>query len=120
MANPNIVSVTTINGKTNATQLTSTLANILDNSAGSGQVYKVNSIIAANTSSSLTIGVDVAYLDSDDNAYYVIKNLDVPPDASLIALDKNTQLYVEENRTLQAKASTTAVIDLIVSYEVIS
>ena len=120
MANPNIVSVTTINGKTDAAQLTTSLANVLDNSAGSGQVYKVNSIIAANTSSSLTVGVDVAYLDSADTAYYVIKNLDVPPDASLIALDKNTQLYIEENRTLQAKASTGSTVDLIISYEVIS
>jgi hypothetical protein len=120
MANPNIVSVTTINGKTDATQLTTSLTNILDNSAGSSEVYKVNSIIAANTSSSITVGVDVAFLDSDNTAYYVIKNLDIPPDASLIALDKNTQLYIEENRTLQAKASSGALIDLVISYEVIS
>ena len=47
-------------------------------------------------------------------------SLALPEDGKLIALDKNTQLYIEENRTLQAKASTGATIDLIVSYEVIS
>lgn len=120
MANPNIINVTSITGKTQATQLGTSLTNVLDNTTGSGEVYKVNTIIAANTSTTFTVGVDVAWLDSADNAYYVIKNLDVPPEASLIALDKNTQLYIEENRTLQAKASTGTTIDLIVSYEVIS
>lgn len=120
MANPNIINVSSITGKTTATGLTTTLSSVLDNTAGSGEVYKINTIIAANKSSSFTIGVDVAWLDSADNVFYIIKNLDVPPEASLIALDKNTQLYIEENRTLQAKASTGASIDLIVSYEVIS
>jgi hypothetical protein len=120
MANPNIVNVASVTGRTQATQLTTSLTDILDNSVGSGEVYKVNTIIAANRSDTFTIGIDVAWLDSADTAYYLVKNIDIPPDASLIVMDKNTQLYIEENRTLQAKATTGASVDLIVSYEVIS
>ena len=43
MAAPNIVNVSTITAKTKAAQLGTTLTtNILENSSGSGKVFKIN------------------------------------------------------------------------------
>lgn len=120
MANPNIVNVTSIIGKTSGTTLGTSLATVLTNAASSGKIYKINSVIASNKSSAATVAVDVGWTDSDDVTFYFIKNLDIPPDASLITLDKNNQIYVEENRKISAKASGAGSVDLIISYEEIS
>ena len=79
----------------------------------------MNTIIASNTSSSLTIGVDISWSDSS-NDYYIIKNIDIPPDTTLLVLDKNSQIYVEENTFIKAKATSTGLLDLLISYEVVS
>ncbi len=51
MANPNIVNVTQIYGQTNylTPANTSTLV-LIANTSGSGNVFKVNQVVAANTS----------------------------------------------------------------------
>lgn len=120
MANPNIVNVTSIIGKTDgASGLSTSLSDVLTNVAGSSKLYKVNTVSASNTSSSLTGSVDLAYADSA-STYYFIKNIDVPPDATLLVLDKNSQIYLEENTKIRAKSGTAGIIDLVISYEVIS
>lgn len=119
MANPNIINVTTINGKTTGSTTSTTLSAVLSNSAASGQVYKVNTIVASNTSPSLTVGIDVAWSDSSDD-YYIVKNIDLPPDTTLLVLDKNSQIYVEESTSIKAKSTAAGVLDLLISYEVVS
>ena len=53
MANPNIVNVTTIYGTTTYYTPTGTTAVVLlANTASSGKVYKINQIVAANTTTS--------------------------------------------------------------------
>ena len=63
MAAPNIVNVATITGKTNVIKsLTTTATNLIANAGSSGKVFKVNSIIAANTATSdsdVTLTVDL-------------------------------------------------------------
>jgi len=119
MANPNIVNVATINGKTTASSLSTSLSSVLDNAASSGKVFKINSIVVGNTSSSLTTGVDVGYTDASDTTYYFVKGADVPPNASLVVLDKNNSFYLEEDTTISAKSSS-ANMDIVISYEDIS
>ena len=49
MANPNIVNVTSIYGQTTYAALTTTITTVLlANSAASGKVFKINSIMVAN------------------------------------------------------------------------
>ena len=50
MANPNIVAVTSILGETDVGALTNTSAVLVANSATSGKVYKINTIIVSNKS----------------------------------------------------------------------
>ena len=53
-------------------------------------------------------------------AYSLVSTVSVPADASLVVLDKNTALYLEENRSITATAGTANDLEVIVSYEEIS
>jgi hypothetical protein len=49
MANPNIVNVTDIRGKTAVVDLSTTNATlVVENTAASGKVFKINSLIVSN------------------------------------------------------------------------
>lgn len=120
MANPNIVNVATITAKMAGAQLTTSYADTLANAASSGKVFKINSITAANTSSSLTLSVHVRYVDASDNTYHLVSDTDIPPNSTLVVLDKNNVLYLEEDTQLSSKASAGSSVDLLVSYEEIS
>jgi hypothetical protein len=53
-------------------------------------------------------------------AYSLVSTASVPADASLIALDKSTALYLEEDKSITATASAANDLEVIVSYEEIS
>ena len=48
MAAPNIVAVTTIRGKSNVANLTTTSSSVVVNDVNSGKVFKINTIIVSN------------------------------------------------------------------------
>lgn len=119
MAAPNIVGVTTILGVTTSRTLATTSSTILSNAAGSGKVYKVNLISAANFSGA-TATVTVRYTDAAAGAgstLAIANGLDVATKSTLVILDKASSFYLEENRSLTALSGTATAIDLIVSYE---
>ena len=61
MANPNIVSVTSILGNTTFLTPSDTSANVLlSNAASSGDVLKINQIVAANVNGSSAVDTTVA------------------------------------------------------------
>jgi hypothetical protein len=119
MANPNIVSVTTIQGITGAKTLTATAVSQVSNASSSGKVYKLNTIIASNKSGTTTTQVNVGYVKSGVT-YYIARTVDVPADSSVVILDKNTQIYLGEGESITAFAATGSIIDLLISYEEIS
>jgi hypothetical protein len=119
MADPNIVNVTTITGKTAASTLTASAASQVTNSSASGKVFKINTIIASNKSGSTTTQVNVGYVKGGVT-YYIARTIDVPADSSVVILDKNTSIYLQENESISAFAATASIIDLTVSYEEIS
>ena len=51
MANPNIIGVSAIRGKTTSILVPTTSCTIVTNPASSGQLYKINSILASNVTS---------------------------------------------------------------------
>ena len=48
MAAPNIVAVSTIRGKSNVANLTTTSSSVIVNPVNSGQVFKINTIMISN------------------------------------------------------------------------
>ncbi len=124
MAAPNIVNVSTITGKSATVALTSTSATTLvSNAASSGKVFKINMIQIANVDGSNACDVTVNVHSQDDGggtAYSLVSTISVPADASLVALDKNTAIYLEEDKSITATAGTANDLEVLVSYEEIS
>ena len=130
MANPNIVNVTTINGVTTYYTPGGTSAVVLlANAASSGQVYKINQIVCANLTGSAVNATVSIYTNgavaqgsapSGGTAYPVISTVSVPANASLIAVDKTTAIYLMEGTSISVTSSTGSALTFTVSYELIS
>jgi len=124
MAAPNIVNVSTITGKSFYLALSTTSATqLVSNAASSGKVFKINMIQVANVDGSNACDVTVDYHTQDDiggTAYSLVSTVSVPADASLVVVDKNTALYLEEDRSISVTAGTANDLEVLVSYEEIS
>ena len=123
MATPNIVNVTTINGNTSTTSLTTTSAtSLVSNAAASGKIFKIGSIVVANTSASaanITINVySAAALGG--TAFPIASTISVPAYASLIVTDKTTAFYLLEDKSVGATAGTSTALVVTASWEEIS
>ena len=118
MANPNIVDVTTIYGNTFGMAVTTVTANIVSNPSGSGTVYKINSLTAANINS-VSGSITCEYNIADANTF-IARNVVVPTNATLVVIAKDTSIYLTENSSIQLTSSANAVIQAIASWEQIS
>lgn len=121
MADPNIVAVTTLTGKTAAFSLSNTSpTTILSNAASSNYVYKINSIIVANDDGTNSADITIAYHDAAAGAgtgYKLASTVQIAADSTLVVLDKATSIYLEEDRSIVATASAGDDLDVIISYE---
>lgn len=131
MANPNLFAATTASGTT--TYLTpgvTTALVLIRNAASSGQVYKINQIVAANVNGSTAVdttvsiytngGVAPGSAPSGGTAYPIVSTVSVPADASLIVADKTTAIYLMEDSSISVTSGTGSGITYTISYEVIS
>jgi len=123
MAAPNLLSPTNIIGKTTAVSLTTTSAtSVLSNAASSGKALKINSLYVANTTASaanITINqYSAAALGG--TAYPIASTVAVPGNATLVVIDKDAYVYLEENTSLGATAGTGSALQIVCSYEDIS
>jgi hypothetical protein len=124
VANPNIVNVTTITGKSAVVDLTTTNATlVVENPAASNKVFKINSLIVSNVDGTNAADITVS-LFSEDNiggtATQIVSTVSVPADASLVVIDKNTSIYLEEDKSIGATAGSASDLKVVVSYEEIS
>jgi hypothetical protein len=120
MAAPNIVSTTTITGKTSGTKLTSTnVTSCVSNTAASNKVFKINTILAANVNGTSASDISISVYNGTTD-FYIVKTVSVPADATQVVLSKDACLYLEEGISIRAQASTANAIDILISYEEIS
>jgi len=124
MAAPNIVAVTSINGKSVVSRPANTsLFSIVSNPAGSGHVYKINNIVCSNQNGLSSVSANVFYNDAalgaGNNTSLMYQGA-VPALTTLIVTDKSTSFYLEENRSIVVSSGTSNGISFIVSYEDIS
>lgn len=124
MAAPNIVNVSTITGvSTFVSGISTTTASVIvSNAASSNQVYKLNTLMAANTTGSqATITVKIFNAAAGaGTSVSIASTISIPTGSSLAIIGKDTPLYLEENRSVGAIAGTASAIDIVASYEVIS
>ena len=126
MANPNIVSVATINGGSLGLHLTTSEVALITVTAE--YLIKINSILVANVdgTNAATCDVRVVKLNvtplgitnlDTSGTFYIAKTVNVPADDMLDLISK--PFYLTETDVLQAKASAASDLDLFVSYDVI-
>ena len=124
MANPNIVAVTSILGNTTFLTPADTAANVLlSNAASSGNVYKINQIVAANVNGSSAVDTTVTINSAaagGGTAYPIVSTVSVPADASLIVVDKTTAIYLMEDQSIVVTSGSADDIAYTISYEAIS
>jgi hypothetical protein len=125
MANPNIVNVTSILGETVFGVLTSTLSTVLlSNPASSGKVLKINTVLIANVNGTVatdtTIDLSPTAGGTSTAAVSIASTISVPADATLAVIDKNTSIYLLEDRSIIGNCTTAGNCEYIISYEVIS
>jgi hypothetical protein len=124
MSAPNIVNVTTITGKSAVVDLTTTSATaVVSNAAASGKVFKINSLVVSNVDGTNAADITVSFFSEDDiggTATEIVSTISVPADASLVVIDKNTSIYLEEDRSIGATAGTASDLKVLVSFEEIS
>lgn len=135
MANPNIVNVTSIYGNTAyvipssaATATTSWTYNGTTSLTGltpaASTVNRVTSITAANTTSSAataTIAVgNNATFGSATVVTYPAYQISVPPNSTLVIIDKTNSVYITENQSVAAYSGTASALTFTATFEAIT
>ena len=116
MAAPNILSATSIYGKSAGFDLGTTTTTTLITCA-SNKVYKIKSIIASNNDGSNNVDVTVNF--NDGTRWTIASTVSVPADSTLVILDQNSPIYLEEGFTIEGGASADDDCDLIIAYEIL-
>lgn len=124
MAAPNIVGVTTITGKTFTVSLADTsVTTLINNTADSGKVMKVNSIIVANDDGTNAADITISIYPQASQVGTPVElasTISVVADSTLVVIDRASSFYLEEDKTLTATASAGGDLNVIVSYDEIS
>jgi hypothetical protein len=119
MTAPNVVAVQNINGSTAVLQVSTTASDIVVNSTGSNSVIKVNMLNIANVNGTAAATI-TASIYRGSVQYRLAYLISVPAGASLVVLDKVTQIYLQEGDSLRLTASANSYLEAVCSYETIS
>jgi|TARA_R110002020_G_C16047936_1_gene754314 hypothetical protein len=127
MANPNIVSVSSIVGGNAGWNLSNTLTATLM-TVDADKLVKINRITCANVDGSnaadlnlfidgMGSGASGVTTTGADATVYIAKTVSVPADSTLVVSDG--PIYLMEGDVLKGGASAASDLDLFVSYEII-
>ena len=125
MANPNIVSVSSIKGESVGYALSNTVTTTLM-TVSSDKIVKINRITVANVdgtnAADVTLSVTKSNFTPDgisdfdtSGTFFIAKTISVPADSTLVLLD--TPIYLMESDVLKGGAGAASDLDLFVSYE---
>lgn len=117
MANPNIVNVTAIYGKTAVLAVTTSATAIVTNSAASNKIFKVNALYVSNVDGTNNAEITVDVFRSS-TAYRIASTIVVPADATLDVI--SNPIYLEEGDSLRLTANANNDLEAVCSYEDIS
>lgn len=119
MPNPNIVQVSDIRGKVVGLQATTSASTLVENTAASGKILKINTVTVANTTGT-KYTTTVAVVKGGTTSYQLAPGIGVPGNATLTVVSKDTSLYLEEGDSITVLASNASSLEAICSYEEIS
>ena len=116
MANPNLVAVTSIYGKSIQGALGTTVTTDLLTCAAD-KLLKINTIIIANIDGTNAATVTMGIIKSGGSVVLFASTISVPADATLVLIDKNSSFYLEEGDILEGGASAASDLTYTISYE---
>jgi len=134
MANPNIAALTSIYGNTAYIVPANTSANtgwtyngttsLTGLTPATNSVNKITGLIVSNTTSSavaatVAIGNNATF-GSATVISYPAYQISVPANASLIVIDKTTDLYITENQSVAVTSGTASALTFTAIFEVIT
>tara|TARA_X000001388_G_C2181329_1_gene103716 strand:+ start:264 stop:629 length:366 start_codon:yes stop_codon:yes gene_type:complete len=121
MSAPNLANISTITAKSVQAALSTTLTTeILANASSSGKVFKINNIIIANIDGTNAADASVAITKSGGSPVMIASTVSVPADATLVVVDKNTALYLEEGDNIESGAGAASDLTITINYEELS
>ena len=125
MSAPNIVNVSTIEGKTSYLIPTNTSATVwtaLTPTVTGNVVHRVDFITVANvTSAAATVTLSVnSATAGGGTAYRIAFQISVPAYATLVLVDKTTALYIDQTQSIVATVGTGNALEFVASYEAIT
>lgn len=117
MAAPNIVSPTSITLKQLSTTVGTAALTLV--TCATDRALKLSTLYAANVDG--TNAGEITIRVSDGTATHAVcSTVSVPADASLVVVDRNSPVYLEEGDSIEAIASAAATIEVVGSYEEIA
>jgi hypothetical protein len=117
MANPNLLTMTSVQGKSTNYAITTSTTSLI--TAGSNTIIKINSVIVANVNGSSAADVTVSLFKNQTTDFRFAFTVSVPADTSLVVISKDSFIYLEENDSIRFTASANSFLEALVSYEVV-
>ena len=116
MANPNLVAVTSIYGKSIQGALGTTVTTDLL-TCPSDKLLKINTIIIANIDGTNAATVTMGIIKSGGSVVLFASTIAVPADATLVLIDKNSSFYLQEGDLIEGGAGAASDLTYTISYE---
>ena len=116
MAEPNVVAVTSILGKTDVLSVTTTATAIT--TCAAEKLYKINSLVVANIDGANPADITVDLFRSSV-AYKIVSTVTIPADSTLVVISKDMGVYLQEGDALRCAASANDALQAFCSYEII-
>lgn len=116
MAIPNLLTLTTVNGKSTNALLTTTLNTaLLTNAAASNRSYKIETIIVANLDAADPYDLTLGITKSGGSVKMLANAMPIAAASSVVVL-QNGAIYLEEGDVLQGGADSANKLDITISY----
>lgn len=117
MANPNLLNLSYVLGKTDTFTVSVAPSNVIYNPSGSGTIYKINSLFISNIEGVNTASVTIEHV-RNSTAVKITSTVDVTNDNTLIVIGKETSIYLEEGDSIRVTASANSMLAGLISYEI--
>lgn len=118
MANPNILTVSTITGKTYPFLIGTNPVIAASNDSTSNYLFKINSLFVANTDGQNTADVTVDFYRAG-LAFKIVSTISVKADSSLVVLGKDTSIYLEPGDAIRCYSTSSGMLTGVISYEIL-
>ena len=83
-------------------------------------MFKINNILVANIDGTNSADASVAITKSGGSPIMIASTIAVPADSTLVVVDKDTGLYLEEGDNIEAGASAASDLTITINYEELS